>query len=110
MDENGIERRKHMSKNEDLAVEIAKVNESAKSAHKRIDEMQDVIKAFYSLAGDVKVLAEQLVNMKEDVNYVKDKVDQKNDEPNKLIFSLKQTIINGIVMIIISATMALIIK
>ena len=125
-----------MGKNNDtdLAVQIAKVDESNKQAHKRIDELTGVIKAFYSLAGDVKVLAEQLINikedvnyvkantdksmilgeqltsMKEDINYVKGKVECYDTKPGKLIDSVKQSVITGIFMIIISAIMALIIK
>ena len=99
-----------MGKQEDLAVCVAKIDESNKSAHKRIDELQGVIKAFYSMAGDVKVLAEQLVNMKEDVNYVKSKVDEDQKKPGRLIDNVGQSIITGIIMIIISAIMATIIK
>ena len=81
-----------------------------KSNTKRIDELQLITKAFYDLAGDVKVIAEQMSNMKEDISDIKIKVDEKTSENNKIAFNLKSAIINGIVMIIIGAIMALIIK
>lgn len=82
----------------------------SKSNTKRIDELQLITKAFYNLAGDVKVIAEQMSNMKEDISDIKIKVDEKTSENNKIAFNLKSAIINGIVMIIIGAIMALIIK
>lgn len=82
----------------------------SKSNTKRIDELQLITKAFYDLASDVKVMAEQLTNMKEDISDIKIKVDGKTEENNKIAFNLKSAIINGIVMIIIGAIMALIIK
>ena len=82
----------------------------SKSNTKRIDELQLITKAFYDLAGDVKVIAEQMSNMKEDISDIKIKVDEKASENNKIAFNLKSAIINGIVMIIIGAIMALIIK
>ena len=94
----------------DLRVCITKIDESTKSAHKRIDELQDVVKAFYSLASDVKVLAEQLVNMKTDVNDIKKKVEASENEPNRMLFSFKQTAVNAIIMVIVGALMALVIK
>jgi hypothetical protein len=82
----------------------------SKSNTKRIDELQLITKAFYDLAGDVRVIAEQMSNMKEDISDIKIKVDEKTSENNKIAFNLKSAIINGIVMIIIGAIMALIIK
>ena len=82
----------------------------SKSNTKRIDELQLITKAFYDLAGDVKVIAEQMSNMKEDISDIKIKVDEKASENNKIAFNLKSAIINGIVMIIIGEIMALIIK
>lgn len=93
-----------------MNVEIAKIDESVKSAHKRIDELQLVTKAFYDLASDVKVMTQQMINMKEDISEIKSKVEEKASENNRLAFNLKQGIINAIFMAIIGAVMALIIK
>lgn len=118
---------------DNVEIKIAEVSESAKQAHKRIDELQTVIKAFYDLASDVKVMANELKNIKNDVieikanvsntvtatqlNRLEEKVKQlsgeiadKNNEPNKLMFNVKSAIINGIAMAIISAIMALIVS
>lgn len=89
---------------------IAEIESRSKSNTHRIDELQLITKAFYDLAGDVKVIAEQMSNMKEDISDIKIKVDEKTSENNKIAFNLKSAIINGIVMIIIGAIMALIIK
>lgn len=82
----------------------------SKSNTKRIDELSLVTKAFYDLASDVKVMANELVNMKGDICDIKENIEEKNREPNKLMFSLKSSLLNGIFMIVIGAVMALIIK
>lgn len=96
--------------NDEMIEKITEALESTRSAHKRIDELQLVIKAFYDLASDVKVMANELVNMKCDITSIKNDINKKNDEPSKLMFNMKSTVLNGVVMIIISAVMAIILK
>ena len=64
--------------------EIGELTNSVKTAHKRIDDLQLVTKAFYDLASDVKVM----------VNEMKE----------------KDAILTGIVAAIVGGLMALIIK
>lgn len=97
-------------KNEELHEVIAKQGESIKNAHKRIDELQVVIKAFYELAADVKVMVNEMTNMKADINDIKLKVDAHDNESNKLIFNVKNAIITGVVAAIVTAIIALILK
>lgn len=97
-------------KNEELHEVIAKQGESIKNAHKRIDELQVVIKAFYELAADVKVMVNEMTNMKADINDIKLKVDARDNESNKLIFNVKNAIITGVVAAIVTAIIALILK
>ena len=99
-----------MKTNEELHEVIARQDESIKSAHKRIDELQVVIKAFYELAADVKVMVNEMTNMKADINDIKLKVDAHDNEPNKLIFNIKNVIITGVVAAIVTSIMALILK
>ena len=91
--------------------EIGELTSSVKNAHKRIDDLQLVTKAFYDLASDVKVMVNEMANMKKDINVIKDNIDEYHKvEPNKLIFNVKSTVITGIVAAIVGALITLIIK
>lgn len=95
---------------DDILVQLTNVKNSTENAHKRIDELQIVVNAFYNLAADVKVMANELVNMKTDISDIKQKVDNDNEEPKKLLFNVKSTAIVGVVSALIGSLMALILK
>lgn len=95
----------------DIEKTLADHSSSLKSAHKRIDELQDVIKAFYSLASDVKVIVSEMKTMKTDINDIKENIEEyHHKEPNKLMFNAKNAIITGIIGLILGAIFALILK
>jgi peptidoglycan hydrolase CwlO-like protein len=95
----------------DVEKEIGELNSSVKSAHKRIDELQLVTKAFYDLASDVKVMVNEMTNMKKDIAGIKNNIEEyHHKEPNKLWFNVKNAILTGIVAAIVGGLMALIIK
>ena len=91
-------------------VKVAILEESVKETNKRIDELQVVVKAFYELAADVKVMVNEMTNMKKDINDIKIKVDNKDAEPHKLLFNAKSTFITSIISAAIAAIIALILK
>lgn len=95
---------------QDLQSRLSKAEESAKSAHKRIDELHEVTRAFYELASDVKVMVNEMSRMKTDITDIKKKVDAHDDEPSKLMFNIKNTIVTGIVAALVGAIIALILK
>ena len=99
-----------MTNNNDLQTRVATVEASTKSAHKRIDELQVITKAFYELAADVKVMVNEMTNMKSDINDIKIKVDAQENEPNKLLFNIKNAVLTGLVGAIVGAVVALILK
>ena len=91
--------------------ELGEISGSVKSAHKRIDELQLVTKAFYDLASDVKVMVNEMTNMKKDIAGIKDNIEEyHHKEPNKLLFNAKNGILTGVIAILVSALMALIMK
>lgn len=91
--------------------EIGEIHESTKSAHKRIDELQLVTKAFYDLASDVKVMVNEMTNMKKDISDIKSNIDEyHHQEPNKFIFNAKNAVLVGIVGTMVAAILALILK
>ena len=57
-------------------IDLGEVISSLKSAHKRIDELQLVTKAFYDLASDVKVMVNEMTNMKKDISDIKSNIDE----------------------------------
>lgn len=102
-----------MDNNEILKIEreLSELSASAKQAHKRIDELQLVTKAFYDLASDVKVMVNEMTNMKKDIKEIKADIDEyHHQEPNKLIFNVKNAIITGVVGAIVGAIIALVLK
>lgn len=99
-----------MTNNNDLQTRVATVEASTKSAHKRIDELQVITKAFYELAADVKVMVNEMTNMKSDINDIKIKVDIQENEPNKLLFNIKNAVLTGLVGAIVGTVVALILK
>ena len=91
--------------------EIGELKSDVNNAHKRIDDLQMVTKAFYDLASDVKVMVNEMTNMKKDIKEIKGNIDEYHKvEPNKLIFNAKNTIITGIISAIVGAIIALIFK
>jgi subtilase family serine protease len=67
--------------------------------------------AFYDLASDVKVMVNEMTNMKKDIKEIKGNIDEYHKvEPNKLIFNVKTTIITGVISAIVGAILALIFK
>lgn len=90
---------------------LAEHDSSLKQAHKRIDELQLVTKAFYDLASDVKVMVNEMTNIKKDISDIKSNIDEYHKvEPNKLIFNVKNAIVVGIVSALVGAILVLIIK
>lgn len=89
---------------------LTSVEQSNKSAHKRIDGLEKLSNAFCSMAEDVKVLATEMIALKENVKEIKEKVEKQEDKPSKLVDGVKQVIINAIMLAIITAIMALILK
>lgn len=95
----------------EIKQELGEVSSSARSAHKRIDELQLVTKAFYDLASDVKVMVNEMTNMKKDINDIKGNIKEYHqNEPNKLIFNVKNAILVGVASAIVGAIVALIFK
>jgi uncharacterized protein YydD (DUF2326 family) len=94
-----------------LGRELSEVHASTKQAHKRIDELQLVTKAFYDLASDVKVMVNEMSNMKKDITAIKSNIEEyHHKEPNKLMFNVKNTIITGVIGAIVGVLMALVLK
>lgn len=99
-----------MSKQEDIIEKLARLEENNKATNQRIEELQKITKAFYDLASDVKVIANELVSMKQDICGIKKDIDEKNNEPNRLMFNVKNSVLTGVIMAIVSAVMVLILK
>lgn len=91
--------------------DLGEVSAGVASAHKRIDELQLVTKAFYDLASDVKVMVSEMSTMKKDITHIKEDIETyHHQEPNKIIFNAKNAIVVGIVSALIGAIITLIIK
>ena len=100
-----------MNDKDDLIIKVARVEDSCKSAHKRIDELQTITKAFYDLASDVKVMVSEMSTMKSDITAIKEDINTYHtQEPGKLIFNIKNAVLVGVVGALVAALISLIIK
>lgn len=91
--------------------DLGELYASTSSAHKRIDELQLVTKAFYDLASDVKVMVSEMSNMKKDITSIKEDIEiYHHQEPNKIIFNAKNAVVVGIVSALIGAVLTLLLK
>ena len=91
--------------------ELGQLDASTKQAHKRIDELQLVTKAFYDLASDVKVMVNEMSNMKKDITHIKEDIEEyHHKEPNKLIFNVKNAVVVGIASALLGAIITLVLK
>ena len=91
--------------------EIGALNESVKSAHKRIDNLEPVVQTIYKLATSLEVMAEKMDNMNGDISQIKSNIEEyHHKEPKQLLFNIKNAIAVGIVGALIGALMTLIIK
>ncbi len=102
--------------------ELGRIDGSVKSAHRRIDSLEKVVNVVYELSSSVKVMAEKMNYMNDNISDIKNSV--KNDisnirsnideyhhkEPNKLIFNAKNAVITGIIAVLVAAIMGLILK
>ena len=93
----------------DLEKQIGELWGSTKSAHRRLDELQLVTKAFYDLASDVKVMVGEMAGMKNDISDIKSNIKEYHTtEPNKLLFNAKNAIVVGVVSALVTTILALI--
>lgn len=100
-----------MQNNDELIIKVAKLEDSCKSAHKRIDDLQTITKAFYDLASDVKVMVSEMSTMKSDITSIKEDINTYHtQEPGKLIFNMKNAVLVSVVSALIGALISLIIK
>lgn len=94
---------------QEVLIEISKLKNNTNALNKRVDELQQITKAFYDLASDVKVMVIEMSYMKKDIKEIKGKVDYHHtEEPNKLMFNIKNVAITGVVSAIVSSVIALI--
>lgn len=95
----------------DVEKEIGRLKGDVSAAHKRIDELTLITKAFYELASDVKILVNEMTTMKKDITEIKSDIEAyHHKEPDKLIFNAKNAIMVGVIGALVSAFMALILK
>ena len=95
----------------EIEKEIGEIKSSDKSAHKRIDSLEKIVNVVYDLASNVKVMVNEMSNMKTDISDIKDNMEEyHHKEPNKLIFNIKNAIATGIAVALVGGLMALIMK
>lgn len=72
-----------MDQSYDLIQRIRGVEESVKSAHKRIDDISNAQKALHELAATVKVLSERVGNIKADTEEINARLTQIETTPRR---------------------------
>lgn len=72
---------------------LARVEESTKSAHKRVDRLEQLLETNNRLVTNVEVIATEMKAMREDVNKIDDRVNIIEEKPVKRYDSIIGTII-----------------
>jgi len=81
---------------------IIEATDSAKSAHKRIDTMENKVENIYDLTVSVKEIALETKAMREDVNKIETRVDAKEENPKHRYEGILTNIISCIVTAIVT--------
>ena len=76
---------------------LARVEESAKQAHKRLDSQERKIENIYELTNSVKEIATEMKAMREDVNKIDVRVNAIEEKPAKKYDNIIATVISCIV-------------
>lgn len=88
---------------------LARVDESTKSAHKRIDRLEETIKDIRELTFGVKEIATEVKLMRSDVNKLDDRVATIEKEPQSEYKEIKKQVRNTTINIILGAVIGAII-
>ncbi len=88
---------------------LARVDESTKSAHKRIDKLEDMVKDIHELTYGVKEIATEVKLMRTDVNKLDDRVATIEKEPQSEYKEIKKQIRNTTISVILGAIIGAII-
>jgi hypothetical protein len=76
-----------------------------------LNELKEVVNETRKIANSVEIMAKEMVHMNAKIDKIDSKVEMHHtDNPNKLIFNIKNAIIVGIATAILTAIMALIFK
>lgn len=82
---------------------IARLEESSKSAHKRIDGLENKIENIYELTTSVKEIATEMKAMRTDVNKIDERVVSIEKEPGQNYKDMKNKIVGQIVTFIVGS-------
>lgn len=93
-----------------MDVDTARIEQSVKSAHHRIDKLEEDVKDIRKLTEAVLVTSEKVDNLKEDVTEIKDKVEVITARPGKWWDKLISAGLGAIAAGLIAAVLALILK
>ncbi len=88
---------------------LARVDESTKSAHKRIDRLESTIEDIRELTFGVKEIATEVKLMREDFQKLDDRVSSIEKEPANDFKEIKKQIRNSTVSVILGAILGAII-
>lgn len=93
---------------------LARVDESTKSAHKRIDRLEETFKDIRELTFGVKEIATEVKLMRTDVNKLDKRVEIIEQEPKNEYKEIKRqirnTVISAVLGAILGAVIALLLK
>lgn len=90
--------------NENVIERLTAVEQSTKSAHHRIDKLEEAIAILHEMNTNIRLLTEQnliqnteIKEIKEDINTVSNKVDYLEKKPLMELYQLKWIVLSAIV-------------
>lgn len=95
---------------EDIKIQIAKVDESVKSAHKRLDHLEELTEEIHKIATATELLAQTVARQQKDIDKINGNLETINMKPNKWVDQIKSTLTSAFFGAIGAAFVALILK
>jgi t-SNARE complex subunit (syntaxin) len=99
-----------MVKPDDVAMMAKEALDSAKSAHKRIDEMKEVVNSIHELAGNMRAMTETMGSQGKAIDKINANLELINLKPSKWVDLVKSTLISAFFGGIGAAIVALLLK
>ena len=79
-----------------IIVDVADLKSSTKSAHKRIDRLEEITETIHSLAIDINSIAHSVSNQQKAIDKITSNLETINQKPSKWVDLVKSTLISAI--------------
>lgn len=94
----------------DLEIQVAEINQSVKSAHKRLDHLEELTDEIHNIATSTKLLAQTVARQQQDIDKINNNLATINNKPIKKYDNIVNQIITffiGTILTIVAVKIGL---